>query len=91
MECPGILGYRDGGRPCEYTYEKNFDWGIRQMLTNRQPSTGIITFLLQLLVSHQKRHPPFSHNSPDDGEQQPSLSRQTMAESDTDYVKWASP
>ena len=70
---------------------ENSDWGVMQMLTNPQPSTEITTFLLQLLVSHQKRHQPFSRNSPDDGEQQPSLSRQTMAGYEHDYEKWASP
>lgn len=50
---------------------ENLDWGLMQMLTGSQPSTGITTFLLQLLASHQKRHQLSSHNFPDDGEQQP--------------------
>ena len=50
---------------------ENLDWGIKQMLTNAQPSTGITIFLLQLLVSPQKKHQPYSHNSPDDGGQLP--------------------
>ena len=47
------------------------DWGVRQMLTNRQHSIVTTTFPLQLLVSHQKRHQRFSLNFPDDAEQQP--------------------
>ena len=47
------------------------DSRMGQMLTNRQRSIGTTTFLLQLLVSHQKRHLPFSLNSPDDAELQP--------------------
>ena len=47
------------------------DSRMRQMLTNRQHSIGTTTFPLQLLVSHQKRHLPFSLNFPDDVGQQP--------------------
>ena len=67
------------------------DSRMRQMLTNRQHSTGTTIFPLQRLVSHQKRHLPFSLNFLDDAEQQPSRCRQTMAGSDPVFVKWASP
>lgn len=70
MECPDVLGYRDGGGPGEYTYEK-IHWGITQILTDSQPLIETTTYLQPLRALHRRRLQQFSHNSLDDGEQQP--------------------